>query len=194
MGSLKSVSTSLELKSCTDQDTEDPEHVSLVPEHVHHGHAQNGSRSRSSHKAETATGTSAASISISKEIGHIHDHDDHETPVQPYPSTIPTSALKDGNTTVATNNNSINNNYKNNNHNQLSLRSVQPVNVQVQDLRITADLKPAHGVGTFLTLPWMNGKNSKKIETRTILEGVSADMPSGELMAIIGGSGSGKVS
>ncbi|KAI5793725.1 P-loop containing nucleoside triphosphate hydrolase protein [Peziza echinospora] len=193
MGHTKSGSrsTSLEVKAWTDPDGLEVD----VPEGARHDHAQNGSKSASSDRAGTGTGTgtSAPSMSTLKESGHIHDRSRHETPLQSCPP--PPSTLKDGITTVTNTYNNNNNNtaYNNGHHNQLSLRSVQPVNVQVRQLRITAELKP-DGLGAFIPSAWMGGRDSGKVETRTILEGVSADMPSGELMAIIGGSGSGKTS
>ena len=72
--------------------------------------------------------------------------------------------------------------------NHLSFRAVEPVNVKVQNLSITVDVRPSISFTSSL-VSLMRGAR----ETRTILDDISADMPAGELMAIIGGSGSGKV-
>lgn len=74
---------------------------------------------------------------------------------------------------------------------KLSLRAVAPVDVVVQNLTVAVELKPSeHGA---LHLPF---KKPKKLgrSTKLILDDVSARMPSGSLMAIIGASGSGKTS
>lgn len=72
--------------------------------------------------------------------------------------------------------------------NHLSFRAVEPVDVKVRNLSITVDVRPSISPLVFLT---RGAKEAK--ETRTILDDINADMPAGELMAIIGGSGSGKV-
>lgn len=73
--------------------------------------------------------------------------------------------------------------------NHLSFRAVEPVNVEVRNLSITVDVRPSvSSLSTLMSLL----KGAK--ETRTILDDINAVMPAGELMAIIGGSGSGKVS
>ena len=76
----------------------------------------------------------------------------------------------------------------------ISFHEVHAIDVAVRNLTIA--------VGQHKTMSWMGGFLSKKVtndeeagsveETR-ILDNVSADMPAGELVAIIGGSGSGKV-
>ena len=79
-------------------------------------------------------------------------------------------------------------------NNELSLRAVAPVDVLVQNLTVAIDLKLS-GLGA-LRLPFNKSKNSdsSKPTTKTILDDVSAKMPSGSLTAIIGASGSGKTS
>ncbi|KAF8424189.1 ABC transporter [Tirmania nivea] len=75
------------------------------------------------------------------------------------------------------------------NINHLSFRAVEPVNVKVRNLSITVDVRPSiSSLSSLVSL--MRGAK----ETRTILDDINADMPAGELMAIIGGSGSGKTS
>lgn len=66
----------------------------------------------------------------------------------------------------------------------ISFRAVERVDVSVQNLAITVS---PHSV----RLPW--AKKTEKVPEIKILDHVSADFPAGELTAIIGGSGSGKV-
>lgn len=66
----------------------------------------------------------------------------------------------------------------------ISFRGVDRVNVSVRNLAITVS---PHSVG----LPW--SRKTQNAEEIRILDNVSADFPAGELTAIIGGSGSGKV-
>lgn len=66
----------------------------------------------------------------------------------------------------------------------ISFRAVERVDVSVRNLAITVS---PHSVG----LPW--GKKTENAPEIRILDDVSADFPAGELTAIIGGSGSGKV-
>ena len=78
--------------------------------------------------------------------------------------------------------------------NHLSFRAVEPVNVKVQGLSITVDARPSISLPSSLVSLTRGAKEAKEAkETRTILDDINADMPAGELMAIIGGSGSGKV-
>lgn len=67
----------------------------------------------------------------------------------------------------------------------ISFRAVERVDVSVRNLAITVS---PHSVG----LPW--SKKAENAPEIRILDDVSADFPAGELTAIIGGSGSGKVS
>lgn len=77
----------------------------------------------------------------------------------------------------------------------ISLDQVEPVNVSVRNLTITV-LE-----NTSMRLPWQNKDQQRHDSEREanrggplkILNDISADMPAGQLMAIIGGSGSGKV-
>jgi ABC-type multidrug transport system ATPase subunit len=74
--------------------------------------------------------------------------------------------------------------------NQISLREVAPVDVNVQHLSVVVETGPA---GFAALLPF--GKSKKQSpSTKTILNDVTARMPSGSLTAIIGASGSGKTS
>ena len=72
--------------------------------------------------------------------------------------------------------------------NHLSFRAVEPVNVKVRNLSITVDVRPS-----ISSLSSLVSSTREAKETRTILDDINADMPAGELVAIIGGSGSGKV-
>ena len=70
--------------------------------------------------------------------------------------------------------------------NDLSFRPVKPVNIIVRNLSVTVTSKPS-----FLSqIIKKNGLQQKKVY---ILENVSADLPTGQLTALIGASGSGKV-
>ena len=73
--------------------------------------------------------------------------------------------------------------------NHLSFRPVEPVNVQVRNLSITVDIRPSCASLQGFVSFWKGEK-----DTKMILDDISADMPAGQMMAIIGGSGSGKVS
>lgn len=68
----------------------------------------------------------------------------------------------------------------------ISFREVERVDVSVRNLAITVSPHSA------LKMPWAS-KTIEEAEEIRILDDVSADMPAGELTAIIGGSGSGKV-
>ncbi|OJD12223.1 hypothetical protein AJ78_07148 [Emergomyces pasteurianus Ep9510] len=75
----------------------------------------------------------------------------------------------------------------------LSLRAVQPVDVDVRDLVIRIDTTPP----IFQSSPrllWNRIRSKVDSPTKSVLHGVSANMPQGSLTAIIGGSGSGKTS
>lgn len=75
----------------------------------------------------------------------------------------------------------------------LSLRAVQPVNVEVRDLVVRVDTTPP----IFQSSPrflWNRIRCTTDSPIKSVLHGVSADMPQGSLTAIIGGSGSGKTS
>ncbi|MCJ1295273.1 hypothetical protein MMC34_006835 [Xylographa carneopallida] len=78
--------------------------------------------------------------------------------------------------------------------NELSLRAVVPVEVLVSNLTVAIDLQKS-GLGA-LRPPFSKSKtlDPSKPTTKTILDDVSARMPSGSLTAIIGASGSGKTS
>lgn len=66
----------------------------------------------------------------------------------------------------------------------ISFRAVDRVDVSVRNLAITVSPRS-------VSLPW--SKKPEKAAEIKILDHVSADFPAGELTAIIGGSGSGKV-
>lgn len=66
----------------------------------------------------------------------------------------------------------------------ISFRAVDRVDVSVRNLAITVSPRS-------VSLPW--SKKREKVAEIKILDHVSADFPAGELTAIIGGSGSGKV-
>jgi ABC-type multidrug transport system ATPase subunit len=73
----------------------------------------------------------------------------------------------------------------------LALRSVAPVDVSVRGLSVQIDLKPT-GLAAITALFQRNAKPKERF--KSILDDVSASMPSGSITAIIGASGSGKTS
>lgn len=75
--------------------------------------------------------------------------------------------------------------------NDLSLRNVEAVDVHVRDLGVSIDVSP-NGL-TALKAHLSKGHGKEKV-FKHILTDVDADLPSGSLTAIIGGSGSGKTS
>ncbi|KAL8653372.1 MAG: hypothetical protein Q9226_003875 [Calogaya cf. arnoldii] len=72
----------------------------------------------------------------------------------------------------------------------LSFRAVEAVTVQVQKLSADIDDSPG-GLGGLLA-GFKRGRSASTKNYKTILQDVNADMPSGSLTAILGGSGSGK--
>ena len=76
--------------------------------------------------------------------------------------------------------------------NYLSLQAVDPVDIRIRDLGVSIDISPS-GLGAIKNRFPSNGPKQEKAY-KTILQDVSAVMPSGSLTAIIGGSGSGKTS
>nr|KMM64532.1 ATP-binding cassette sub-family G member 8 [Coccidioides posadasii RMSCC 3488] len=76
----------------------------------------------------------------------------------------------------------------------LSFRKVQPVDVHVKELVVRVDTVPPIWQSS-PSLLWDRLRRKTKGEPlKTVLDGVTAAMPSGSLTAIIGGSGSGKTS
>ena len=75
----------------------------------------------------------------------------------------------------------------------LSLRAVEPVNVDVQHLSLNILIQPSFftRLGSIFQA---SATNAKGQEIKSILNDVSASMPGGTLTAIIGASGSGKTS
>ncbi|KAF2853926.1 ABC transporter-like protein [Plenodomus tracheiphilus IPT5] len=76
------------------------------------------------------------------------------------------------------------------NENSISLRAVDPVSVRLEHLSVLVDESP----NALARLFSKRQKPPSRSHVKTILDDVSADMPSGTLTAIIGGSGSGKTS
>ncbi len=74
--------------------------------------------------------------------------------------------------------------------NDISFRAVDAVNVSVRNLSVNIDVSP-NGIAALKT-SFGRRKAEKQKEFKTILNGVSATMPSGSLTAILGSSGSGK--
>ncbi|KAF5852669.1 hypothetical protein GGP41_008088 [Bipolaris sorokiniana] len=72
----------------------------------------------------------------------------------------------------------------------ISLREVGPVSVRLEHLTISVDESPNAVTHLFSKKKPLGDQSHVK----TILDDISADMPSGSLTAIIGGSGSGKTS
>ncbi|KAH6694186.1 ABC transporter-like protein [Leptodontidium sp. MPI-SDFR-AT-0119] len=76
--------------------------------------------------------------------------------------------------------------------NHISLRDVEPVEIQVRGLAVTVDLAPsAFSIDRYLPRK-RRQDGSEAPRSKQILHSVSASMPAGSLTAIIGGSGSGK--
>jgi ABC-type multidrug transport system ATPase subunit len=71
-------------------------------------------------------------------------------------------------------------------NNGISLHAVEPVSVRLDHLSVSVDEAPNALAGIF--------KKNAPQSNKTILDDISAEMPSGTLTAIIGGSGSGKTS
>ena len=72
----------------------------------------------------------------------------------------------------------------------LSFRAVAPVNVIVRNLSVNIDVSPSGIVALKMSLG--RKKAGQEKEFKTILNDVSATMPSGSVTAILGSSGSGK--
>ncbi|CAN6626792.1 hypothetical protein TRVA0_011S00474 [Trichomonascus vanleenenianus] len=80
-------------------------------------------------------------------------------------------------------------------HNSLSLTSVDRVDVSVRQLSVTVDVPPSIAtVGGWKYRAAKAMGRAKAVERTQILGNISLDVPAGSLMAIIGGSGSGKTS
>lgn len=73
--------------------------------------------------------------------------------------------------------------------NNISLHAVEPVSVRLEHLSVSVDESPNALAGLFA-----KKTSTKRSHVKTILDDISAEMPSGSLTAIIGGSGSGKTS
>lgn len=76
--------------------------------------------------------------------------------------------------------------------NDISLREVEPVSVVIDHLSVTVDESP----GFFDAKYWKRQTAAERgvPNVKTILDDISAEIPSGSLTGIIGGSGSGKTS
>lgn len=74
--------------------------------------------------------------------------------------------------------------------NAISLREVDPVSVRLDHLSVSVDESP----NVFAKLFSKKKATTGQSHVKNILDDVSADLPSGTLTAIIGGSGSGKTS
>ena len=77
--------------------------------------------------------------------------------------------------------------------NAISLREVEPVSVFLDRLTVTVDESPSPLARIFAKKQLSAGDGAAS-HVKTILDDISADMQSGTLTAIIGGSGSGKTS
>jgi ABC-type multidrug transport system ATPase subunit len=75
--------------------------------------------------------------------------------------------------------------------NAISLREVNPVSVRLEGLSVTVDQSPNVFGRVFAKNA---GARDSESHVKTILDNISAEMSSGSLTAIIGGSGSGKTS
>ncbi|KAK8227206.1 ABC transporter-like protein [Phyllosticta capitalensis] len=76
--------------------------------------------------------------------------------------------------------------------NTISLREVAPITVRVRNLTVVVDVSSSNPASVVQRLFRRKGGNKSSAEWKPILDNISADMPSGSLTAIIGGSGSGK--
>ncbi|CAZ82409.1 unnamed protein product [Tuber melanosporum] len=77
----------------------------------------------------------------------------------------------------------------------ISFHGVHAIDVAVQNLTIAVSQHKVMGwLGGLLSKKDANDEEAGNVEEIKILDNVSADMPAGELVAIIGGSGSGKTS
>ncbi|KAL8690046.1 MAG: hypothetical protein Q9218_004415, partial [Villophora microphyllina] len=74
--------------------------------------------------------------------------------------------------------------------NELSFRAVEAVSLSVRNLTVDIDVSPASIAA--LSSALKRRKDAIKTPNKRILDNVNADMPSGSLTAILGGSGSGK--
>jgi len=70
--------------------------------------------------------------------------------------------------------------------NNLSFRPVKPINIAVRNLSAIVTIKPS-------IIDKLKGKKVRTADKVHILSNVSADLPTGQLTALIGASGSGKV-
>lgn len=77
--------------------------------------------------------------------------------------------------------------------NAISLREVDPVSVYIDHLKVTVDESP-NPLTKLFSKTKLSANNGAASHAKTILDDISADMQSGTLTAIIGGSGSGKTS
>lgn len=77
--------------------------------------------------------------------------------------------------------------------NAMSLREVDPVSLRIEHLSVSVDESP-NFLAKFLSKKNAAANSASGGHVKKILDDVSADMPSGSLTAIIGGSGSGKTS
>lgn len=84
-------------------------------------------------------------------------------------------------------------NYPNHNDTPMSLRAVTPVDVRIRNLNVAIDVSPSPIESLLKSVSW-KGPKADEATTKTILHDVLTDMPSSTLTAIVGGSGSGKVS
>ncbi|KAI9816598.1 MAG: hypothetical protein M1827_001730 [Pycnora praestabilis] len=80
--------------------------------------------------------------------------------------------------------------------NDLSFRAVDPVDVRIRNLSVSVDITSVGAASLFARFSRKRRKvgGESGSQMKTILNDVSADMPTGALTAIIGGSGSGKTS
>ncbi|KAF2115591.1 ABC transporter-like protein [Lophiotrema nucula] len=78
--------------------------------------------------------------------------------------------------------------------NAISLREVDPVSVRLEHLRVSVDEAPSALEKLFSKSRSTDPEAGPSRHVKTILEDISANLESGTLTAIIGGSGSGKTS
>ena len=77
--------------------------------------------------------------------------------------------------------------------NEISFRAIEPADIRIRNLSVHIDVSPS-AIANLVSSLRRKEQGHEEARWKTILNDVSADLPSGSLTAIIGGSGSGKTS